>query len=83
VTLGNAIKVVRTATGLKQRDVAAKIGVTANYMSLVEGGKREPSLAFLNRLAKTLEFRLAYFFFGRKWGKPDLIRIAFVRYGIC
>jgi transcriptional regulator with XRE-family HTH domain len=81
VTLGNAIKVVRTATGLKQRDVAAKIGVTANYMSLVEGGKREPSLAFLNRLAKTLGIPVGIFFLWQEMGEagPDSNRIRKIR----
>jgi transcriptional regulator with XRE-family HTH domain len=81
VTLGNAIKVVRTAAGMKQRDVAAKIGVTANYMSLVEGGKREPSLAFLNRLAKALGIPVGIFFLWQEMGenRPDSNRISKMR----
>jgi len=81
VTLGNAIKVVRTATGMKQREVAAKTGVTANYMSLVEGGKREPSLAFLNRLAKTLGIPVGIFFLWQEMGEggPDSNRIHKIR----
>jgi transcriptional regulator with XRE-family HTH domain len=71
VTLGNAIKVVRTATGMKQREVAAKVGVTANYLSLVEGGKREPSIAFLNRLAKTLGIPVGIFFLWQEMGDNE------------
>ena len=71
MTLGNAIKVVRTATGMKQRDVAAKVGVTANYMSLVEGGKREPSIAFLNRLAKALGIPVGIFFLWQEMGDNE------------
>jgi transcriptional regulator with XRE-family HTH domain len=62
VTLGSAIKVVRTAGGIRQRELAKKIGVTANYLSLVEGGKREPSVAVLNRLAKALGIPVGIFF---------------------
>jgi transcriptional regulator with XRE-family HTH domain len=81
VTLGNAIKVVRTATGMKQRDVAAKVGVTANYMSLVEGGKREPSIAFLNRLAKVLGTPVGIFFLWQEMGdnETDAKRIDKIR----
>lgn len=71
MTLGNAIKVVRTATGMKQREVAAKVGVTANYMSLVEGGKREPSIAFLNRLAKALGTPVGIFFLWQEMGDNE------------
>ncbi len=53
--LGMALKVVRTASGIKQKDIATKLGVTPNYISLLEGGKREPSISFLKRLAKVLK----------------------------
>ena len=47
VTLGNAIKLIRTARGLTQRALAEQLDVTANYLSLIESDKREPSLSFL------------------------------------
>ena len=68
MTLGQAIKVVRTASGIRQRELARKVGVTANYMSLVEGGKREPSIAFLNRLAKALGIPIGIFFLWQEVG---------------
>lgn len=52
--LGRAIKVMRTASGIKQKEVASRTGVTANYVSLVEGGKREPSISFLRQIAKVI-----------------------------
>jgi transcriptional regulator with XRE-family HTH domain len=60
--LGQAIKVVRVASGLKQREIARKVAVTPNYISLVEGGKREPSISFLNRLASVLGVPVGIFF---------------------
>jgi transcriptional regulator with XRE-family HTH domain len=54
VELARAIKVMRTASGIKQKDIAREIGVTPNYVSLVEAGKREPSLAFLRQIAKAI-----------------------------
>jgi transcriptional regulator with XRE-family HTH domain len=62
VTLGNAIKLIRTARGRTQRDLAEALQVTANYLSLIEGDKREPSLAFLKRLAIALNVPLAMLF---------------------
>jgi transcriptional regulator with XRE-family HTH domain len=36
--------------------------VSANYLSLIESDKRDPSLAFLNRLAGALEVPIAMLF---------------------
>ena len=62
MTLGNAIKLVRTANGLKQGMLARKLNVSANYLSLIENGKREPSISFLKHLAKTLDVPVGIFF---------------------
>ncbi len=53
---------MRTAAGMKQKDVAAKIGVTSNYVSLVENGRREPSVSFLKEVAATLAVPVGLFF---------------------
>lgn len=71
--LGRAIKVMRTASGIKQKDIASKTGVTANYLSLVEAGKREPSISFLRQLAKALGVPVGLFFLweeGASEGSP-------------
>lgn len=62
MTLGNAIKLIRTARNLTQREIAKKLKVSANYLSLIESDKRDPSLAFLNRLAGALEVPIAMLF---------------------
>jgi transcriptional regulator with XRE-family HTH domain len=62
LTLGNAIKLIRTARGISQRDLASELKISANYLSLIESGKREPSLAFLNRLATELGVPIAMLF---------------------
>lgn len=72
MTLGNAIKVVRTAAGLKQRYVAEKLAVSPNYVSLVEAGKRQPSLAFLNRLANLLGIPVGIFFLWQEFDPRGL-----------
>jgi transcriptional regulator with XRE-family HTH domain len=67
--LGRTVKLLRTASGLRQREVATKIGVTSNYLSLVENGKREPSVSFLKRLAGILNVPVGVFFL---WEKPGI-----------
>ncbi len=39
--LGKLIKLYRISIGLRQSELADQIGVSQNYMSLVESGKRE------------------------------------------
>jgi XRE family transcriptional regulator, regulator of sulfur utilization len=54
VTLGNAVKLIRTARGVKQLTLAKELGISPNYLSLLEKDKREPSISFLRKLAKQL-----------------------------
>jgi transcriptional regulator with XRE-family HTH domain len=60
--LGTAIKLIRTSSGMKQKDVATKLGVTSNYVSLVESGNREPSVSLLKRLATIFGVPVGIFF---------------------
>jgi transcriptional regulator with XRE-family HTH domain len=79
MTLGCAIKLIRTAKGVKQRDLAGELNVSANYLSLLESGKREPSISLLRSLAKELEVPMAMFFLwqdaqGSRIRKDDQLR---------
>ena len=49
--VGNTVKFLRLSAGLKQSDLAARLGVSPNYISLVENDKRDPSLSFLRDLS--------------------------------
>lgn len=51
---GRALKICRAALGLTQQDVAKKARITTSYLSLIEGGKRSPSLATLERISKAM-----------------------------
>jgi transcriptional regulator with XRE-family HTH domain len=72
MTLGNAIKLIRTARGTKQVDLAKSMKTSPNYISLVEKDKREPSVSFLTRLAKELGVPLSMFFMCQEMeGSPN------------
>ena len=51
---GRAIRVVRSAHGLSQRQLADRIGVSPSHLSLIESGKRDPSLKLLEEIAGNL-----------------------------
>jgi transcriptional regulator with XRE-family HTH domain len=68
MNLGQTAKLMRTASGLGQKEIAEQLGVTVNYMSLVENGKREPSLPFLRRLARVLHVPVGLFFLWENHG---------------
>ncbi|MCB0358594.1 MAG: helix-turn-helix transcriptional regulator [Bdellovibrionales bacterium] len=44
----------RDTSDLSQKDLAELLGVTSNYISLLENDKREPSVALLREISKYL-----------------------------
>ena len=61
MTIGSTLKLLRTASNLTQSSLAKDLNVTANYLSLLENGRKEPSLTFLKRFSKKLDAPLGYF----------------------
>ena len=51
---GRAIRRRREAAGISQEDLAYEAGVHRTYVSLLERGKANPSLAVIERLAIAL-----------------------------
>jgi transcriptional regulator with XRE-family HTH domain len=49
-----AFRVIRAAFGLKQSELAERMPVTSSQLSLIEAGKRQPSLRVLNALAQAV-----------------------------
>src|SRR5687768_14713292 len=49
-----AFRIIRAAFGLKQSELAAKMPITASQLSLIEAGKRQPSLRVVNGLAEAV-----------------------------
>jgi transcriptional regulator with XRE-family HTH domain len=50
--LGRALKIYRVMAGIKQKELARRLDTSSSYLSLVESGKRTPSLHFLSRAAQ-------------------------------
>jgi transcriptional regulator with XRE-family HTH domain len=58
-SLGRAIKARRELLGLSQEKLAVQCGFDRTYISMLERGKRNPSLLNLLKLAVGLKIRLS------------------------
>lgn len=54
MTVGESIRSLRGAAGLMQRELAERVGISASMLSLVEAGKREPTIALLRSIGRAL-----------------------------
>src|SRR5690349_8943713 len=70
--IGKTIKFLRSAKGLKQSDLAKKVKVSTNYISLIENDKREPSLSFLRELASVLDIPVSLLFLELDMSKKEI-----------
>ena len=61
MTIGSTLKLLRVSSNLTQSSLAKDLNVTANYLSLIENNRKEPSLTFLKRFSKRLDAPLGYF----------------------
>ena len=51
---GKAIRIIRSAKGLEQRELASTLKLDPSYISLLEKGKRKPSLKLVRLISKKL-----------------------------
>ena len=70
--IGKTIKFLRIAKGLKQSDLAERVKVSTNYISLLENDKREPSLSFLRELASVLDIPVSLLFLEIDMSKKEI-----------
>ncbi len=54
MTKGEIIKILRIKNKISQKDFAKKTGITANYLSLIESGKRTAPISYLKKAADKL-----------------------------
>ena len=59
--MGKQIKTLRQARGMSQEELSEKVSINSKYLSAIERGKANPTLAVLIKLADSL-----------KVGVPDL-----------
>ena len=59
--LGAKIRKLREQTGITQEDLANSVGLSSEFISQLELGKRSPSLDSLSRIARFLEKDIPYF----------------------
>jgi transcriptional regulator with XRE-family HTH domain len=62
VELGHRLKLFRVAASLKQPELAERLGVSKNYVYMVESGRREPSLEYLKAFSKEVDVPLSLLF---------------------
>lgn len=70
--IGKTIKFLRIAKGIKQSDLAERLKVSTNYISLVENDKRDPSLSLLKELANTFDIPVGLLFLELDMSKKDV-----------
>ena len=62
IKVGNRIKELRNKLGISQEELAFRSGVHRTYIASLEVGKRNISIATLEKIVKALEVSLSEFF---------------------
>lgn len=64
--VGTKIRKLREEIGLTQEDLASSVGLSSEFISLLELGKRSPSLESLSRIARFLDKEISFFILEKK-----------------
>lgn len=62
VNLGLQLRTARQKSGMTLRELARKLGVSASFLSQIENGKSQPSVATLYSMAQTLDVSIDHLF---------------------
>jgi transcriptional regulator with XRE-family HTH domain len=54
MTLGESLKVIRARVGLRQGELANRVGISQSLLSLIENDRREPAVDLINRLCSVM-----------------------------
>lgn len=73
MSLGQRIRLRREALKLTQEQLAKTLGLTSQYISIIEQDKRSPSLSALAKLADELGVTIDYLVSGKEGTLSDLI----------
>ncbi len=58
--IGKGIKFVRVAAGLRQGEMAKKLDISQNYLSLLENNKAEPSMGLIKKISELFGVPVSY-----------------------
>lgn len=67
LTVGERLSVARKRADMTQQELAQKADTTAPAISMIEAGKRNPSLDLARRLAHPLDVTLDWLAYGKAW----------------
>jgi transcriptional regulator with XRE-family HTH domain len=60
--VGEYVKALRDAAGFNQRELADRVGISPSMLSLIESGRREPSIQTLRDIGHALDVPTAALF---------------------
>ena len=72
--VGMKIRKLREEMGLTQEDLAKSVGLSSEFISLLELGRRSPSLESLSRIAKFLDKEISFFILEKTESFDSLIQ---------
>lgn len=55
--IGEALRLLRVFGDLKGKDLAIKLGISPNYLSEIEKGKKRPSLQVIDKYGETFNIK--------------------------
>lgn len=61
--LGDSLRLIRRMHSISGKDLAAKLGISATYLSEIENNKKKPTLELLNKYATVFKVRLSTLLF--------------------
>jgi transcriptional regulator with XRE-family HTH domain len=67
---GNRLKAIRLDRKLTQEEFAELVGISVDFLSLIERGINSPSFEVLERMAERLDLRVRELFDFRKTARP-------------
>ena len=62
MNIGKGLKFVRVAAGQRQGAMAKALGISPNYLSLLENNRAEPSIALLKRVSEVYDVPAGFLF---------------------
>lgn len=71
VNLGLQLRTARKKSGMTLRELARQLGVSPSFLSQIENGKSQPSVATLYSMAQTLDVSIDHLFEGDAAPEPE------------